>query len=222
MQLNESWLLRLQNDLDAEYMAQLNTFLAEEKDSDKVIYPPEPLILNALNSIHFDNTKLVILGQDPYHGPGQAHGLCFSVPLGVRPPPSLVNIFKEVHRDLSLPIPEHGCLDHWAKQGVLLLNSVLTVEHKKAGSHVGKGWEVFTDSVIHCLNTQREGIVFMLWGNYAHKKGRLIDSNKHLVLKSVHPSPLSAHRGFLGCSHFSQANAFLRHRGEREIDWSLP
>jgi uracil-DNA glycosylase len=166
--------------------------------------------------------KVVILGQDPYHGPGQAHGLCFSVLPDVRFPPSLLNIFKEINRDLGLPIPDHGCLQSWAEQGVLLLNATLTVEAANAGSHQGRGWEEFTDRAVQALNEQREGLVFMLWGSYAQKKGRFIDASRHCVLKSPHPSPLSAHRGFLGNSHFSQANAYLAGRGVAQVDWALP
>ena len=165
--------------------------------------------------------KVVILGQDPYHGPGQAHGLCFSVQPGVKFPPSLLNIFKELEEDLGMPRPEQGCLQSWADQGVLLLNATLTVEQAQAGSHQGKGWEAFTDKAIQHLNEQREGLVFMLWGSYAQKKGQFIDTQKHLVLKAPHPSPLSAHRGFFGCGHFSQANQYLQGRGETPIDWQL-
>jgi uracil-DNA glycosylase len=165
---------------------------------------------------------VVILGQDPYHGPGQAHGLCFSVRPGVPPPPSLNNIFAEIERDLGIARPRHGCLSHWARQGVLLLNAVLTVERGRAGAHQGKGWEVFTDAIIDQLNREREGLVFMLWGSHAQAKGRLLDGRRHLVLKAPHPSPLSAHRGFIGCGHFSRANAWLAERGQAPIDWSLP
>jgi len=166
--------------------------------------------------------KVVILGQDPYHGPGQAHGLCFSVLPGVPAPPSLDNIFKEIQRDLGIARPDHGCLLPWARQGVLLLNAVLTVERGLAGSHAGKGWEGFTDDCIDALNRERENLVFLLWGSYAQQKGRLIDRQRHLVLKAPHPSPLSAHRGFMGCGHFSAANDYLARRGERPIDWALP
>jgi len=164
----------------------------------------------------------VILGQDPYHGPGQAHGLSFSVPHGVPVPPSLQNIFKAIQQDLTILPPNHGCLTSWAEQGVLLLNAVLTVEHKQAGSHAGKGWERFTDKIVALLSDKKEGLVFMLWGAYAQKKGAVIDANKHCVLKAVHPSPLSAHRGFMDCQHFSKANAYLVGRGCAEIDWSIP
>lgn len=221
IQLDASWLNELSDEFDQEYMLALRSFLSKEAAAGKVLYPPSKLIFNALNKTPLDQVKVVILGQDPYHGPGQAHGLCFSVPPGVPSPPSLVNIFKEVHADTGVPIPEHGCLESWSAQGVLLLNSVLTVEHKKAGSHAGNGWERFTDRVIQILNSKREGLVFLLWGSYAQKKGALIDEQNHCVLKSVHPSPLSAHRGFIGCRHFSKTNTYLQSRKEKPIDWSL-
>jgi uracil-DNA glycosylase len=188
----------------------------------KTIYPPPKRIFAALDTTPFDAVKVVILGQDPYHGPGQAHGLCFSVLPGVPAPPSLENIFKEIERDLGIPRPDHGCLIPWARQGVLLLNSVLTVERGLAGSHQGKGWEGFTDAVVDHLNRERENLVFLLWGSYAQAKGKLIDTRRHCVLKAPHPSPLSAHRGFIGCGHFSRANAWLREHGLTEIDWRLP
>ncbi len=222
VQLEASWLRRLRSEFDQEYMKDLKRFLLEEKQAGKTVYPPGDKMFNALDSTTFDNVKVVILGQDPYHGPGQAHGLSFSVPPGVKVPPSLKNIFKEINDDLGLPIPEHGCLQSWAEQGVLLLNATLSVVQGAAGSHQKKGWERFTDRVIHCLSEERDGLVFMLWGSYAQKKGAFIDPQKHCVLKSVHPSPLSAHRGFLGCRHFSQANQYLKDRGEQPIDWSLP
>lgn len=221
IQLHPSWLAQLESEFDAPYMQQLRDFLLAQKRLNKVIYPKGENIFNAFNSTPFDDVKVVILGQDPYHGPDQAHGLSFSVPKGIRTPPSLINIFKELHSDMGVVIPLHGCLQSWAEQGVLLLNAVLTVEHKTAGAHAGKGWETFTDKVIALLNEQQEHIVFMLWGAYAHKKGKLIDSDKHLILKSVHPSPLSAHRGFLGCRHFSQANDYLLAEGIEPVDWSL-
>lgn len=222
IRLEASWLQRLQDEFTQDYMQALKQFLVEEKQAGKVIYPPGETMFNALDSTPFDSVKVVILGQDPYHGPGQAHGLSFSVPPGVRVPPSLKNIFKEIHDDLGLAIPTHGCLQTWAEQGVLLLNATLSVEQGAAGSHQKKGWERFTDRVIHCLSEEREGLVFMLWGSYAQKKGAFIDQQKHCVLKSVHPSPLSAHRGFLGCRHFSSANQYLQNRGLQPIDWSLP
>ena len=200
-------------------MKQLRAFLAAEKATGKTIYPPSALWFNALNRTPFSKVKVVILGQDPYHGPHQAHGLCFSVLDGVPPPPSLVNIFSEIKRDLGIIPPSHGNLTAWADQGVLLMNAVLTVEQSKAGSHQGKCWEVFTDRVIELLNEQRDHLVFLLWGNYAQKKGALIDQNKHLVLKSSHPSPLSAYRGFIGNAHFSQTNAYLQEHGSAAINW---
>jgi len=175
-----------------------------------------------IDATPFEQVKVVILGQDPYHGPGQAHGLCFSVLPGVPPPPSLVNIFSEIGRDLGIARPDHGCLIPWARQGVLLLNAVLTVERGLAGSHQGKGWEGFTDHVIDQLNREREGLVFLLWGSYAQAKGALIDARRHRVLKAPHPSPLSAHRGFIGCGHFSKTNQWLSEHSQSEIDWSLP
>ncbi len=221
IQLEQSWLNEIGSEFEQPYMASLKNFLQAEKRAGKVIFPPGPQIFNALNSTPFENVKVVILGQDPYHGPGQAHGLCFSVKAGVPAPPSLVNIFKEISADLGLPIPAHGCLQSWAEQGVLLLNATLTVEQSKAGSHQGKGWEQFTDAVIAALNEKRENLVFLLWGSYAQKKGQFIDARKHLVLKSPHPSPLSAHRGFLGNRHFSKTNNWLKSKGISEVDWSL-
>lgn len=222
IQLEPGWREALAGEFERPYMAELRAFLFEQKAAGKVVYPPGPLIFNALNSAALERVKVVIIGQDPYHGPGQAHGLSFSVPPGVRPPPSLRNIFKEIERDLALPIPQHGCLQHWADQGVMLLNAVLTVEQGLAGSHAKRGWERFTSAVIDVLNTQREHLVFMLWGSYAQKKGQQIDPERHLVLNSVHPSPLSAHRGFIGNGHFSAANRYLEEHGQEPIDWRLP
>ncbi len=222
VQLEAGWKEALAAEFNQPYMQQLRAFLLEQKTAGKQVYPPGPLIFNALNSTPLDDVKVVIIGQDPYHGPGQAHGLCFSVPAGVPVPPSLQNIFKELQRDLSLPIPRHGCLQGWAEQGVLLLNAVLTVEHSQAGSHANRGWERFTSRIIDVLNERREHLVFMLWGSYAQKKGQQIDPERHLVLKSVHPSPLSAHRGFIGNGHFSLANDYLRQKGRTPIDWQLP
>lgn len=216
------WKQALGDEFQQPYMQQLRTFLLEEQAAGKVIYPPEPLIFNALNSTPLDKVKVVIIGQDPYHGPDQAHGLCFSVQPGVRTPPSLRNIYKEIERDLGYPVPEHGCLQSWAEQGVLLLNAVLTVTQGQAGAHANRGWERFTSQVIEVLNGQCEHLVFMLWGSYAQKKGQQIDVLRHCVLKSVHPSPLSAHRGFIGCGHFSAANAYLQEHGHSPIDWRLP
>lgn len=203
-------------------MLALGEFLRNEKAAGKVIYPPGGRIFAALDATPFDAVKVVILGQDPYHGPNQAHGLCFSVLPEVPSPPSLENIFKEIARDLGIARPDHGCLLPWARQGVLLLNSVLTVERGLAGSHQGKGWEGFTDACIDALNREREGIVFLLWGSYAQAKGKLIDTRRHRVLKAPHPSPLSAHRGFIGCGHFSRANEYLNERGHAAINWKLP
>ncbi len=220
--LNDAWLDYLKPEFSKPYMRELKRFLSEQKAQKKVIYPPGKQIFNALNTTPFDKVKVVILGQDPYHGPGQAHGLCFSVLPGVAFPPSLLNIFKEIQQDLGHPIPSHGCLQSWAEQGVLLLNATLTVEQACAGAHQNKGWETFTDAVIEKLNTHRTGLVFLLWGSYAQKKGALIDTQKHLVLKSPHPSPLSAHRGFFGNGHFSKSNAWLQQQGLTPIDWALP
>lgn len=221
IELESSWLRVLEDQFELPYMQSLEHFLDERKQAGKVIYPDSTQRFNAFNSTAFEQVKVVILGQDPYHGPGQAHGLCFSVLPGVPVPPSLKNIFKELHSDLGLAIPNHGYLQHWADQGVLLLNATLTVERGAAGAHQDKGWESFTDRAIALLNEQREGLVFMLWGSYAQKKGQWIDEQRHRVLKAPHPSPLSAYRGFLGCQHFSQANAYLGERGESIIDWEL-
>ncbi len=203
-------------------MIKLRDFLVTRKQHHAVMYPPGPQIFNALNSTPFESVRVVILGQDPYHGPGQAHGLCFSVLPGVKIPPSLANIYREIESDLGTPRASHGCLQSWAEQGVLLLNAVLTVERGQAGSHQGKGWELFTDNIVQLLNDKRQNLVFMLWGSYAMKKGAVINPRKHLVLKAPHPSPLSAHRGFLGCKHFSHANAYLQEHGIDPIDWSVP
>jgi len=221
VKLDPSWLNAIGEEFDQPYMQALRAFLQEEKQKGKVIYPPGSLWFNALNSTSFEKVKVVILGQDPYHGPNQAHGLCFSVQKGVPFPPSLQNIFKEINQDLDIPFPSHGCLQQWADQGVLLLNAVLTVEAGKAGAHQGKGWEQFTDAVVQALNEKRDNLVFMLWGSYAHKKGAMIDANRHCVLKSPHPSPLSAHRGFFGNKHFSLCNQYLSNSGEKEIDWPI-
>jgi len=222
VRLEPTWKARVGALFEQPQMLALADFLRAEKRAGKVIYPPGPQIFAALDSTPFDAVKVVILGQDPYHGPEQAHGLCFSVRPGVPTPPSLDNIFKEIQRDLGIARPGHGCLLPWAQQGVLLLNSVLTVEHGLAGSHAGKGWEGFTDACIDALNRERENLVFLLWGSYAQAKGKLIDRQRHLVLKAPHPSPLSAHRGFIGCGHFSRANEYLHDRGHRPIDWHLP
>ena len=222
VRLDPSWLDVLGKEFDQPYMRQLKAFLQQQKNSGKVIYPPSTQWFSAFNDTPFDKVRVVILGQDPYHGPNQAHGLCFSVMPGVRVPPSLANIFKELESDLGFLKPSHGCLTSWAQQGVLVLNATLTVEDANAGAHQGKGWEKFTDRAIAALNDQREGIVFLLWGSHAQKKGAFIDQSRHLVLKTAHPSPLSAYRGFFGCQHFSTTNTYLQQHGKRPIDWQLP
>jgi len=219
--LDPTWLRHLEPEFRADYMLGLRRFLLEEKQRGARIFPPGNLIFNALNSTPLDSVKVVILGQDPYHGPGQAHGLSFSVPRGVPIPPSLQNIYKELQSDLGLEPPTHGDLGSWARQGVLLLNAVLTVEAYKAGSHQGQGWEQFTDRVVSVINENKDGVVFMLWGSYAQKKGAVIDRNRHLVLTAPHPSPLSAYRGFLGCRHFSWCNEYLQGQGKKPIDWRV-
>lgn len=222
IKLEPSWKQALRAEFDQPYMAELREFLRQEYAAGKEIYPPASLIFNALNSTPLDKVKVVILGQDPYHGPGQAHGLCFSVQPGVPAPPSLVNIFKELKRDLNIDIPSHGYLQSWADQGVLLLNTTMTVERANANAHAGKGWQHFTDRVIEVVSAHQPHLVFLLWGAHAQSKQKLIDATKHLVLTSVHPSPLSAYRGFLGCGHFSRTNKFLEQHGEAPIDWRLP
>lgn len=224
IQMEPVWKCNLLEEFHKPYMAELKDFLHREVSSRKTIYPKGNEYYNAFNSTPFEKVKVVMLGQDPYHGPDQAHGLCFSVPQGIGCPPSLVNIFKEIRADLGLSSADlrHGNLKDWAEQGVLLLNSVLTVEAGRAGSHAGKGWEVFTDRAISQLNEKKDHLVFMLWGAYAQKKGAVIDESRHLVLRAPHPSPLSAHRGFLGCRHFSKANAYLLKHGIDPIDWRLP
>ncbi len=219
--MDESWKEVLQNEFEKDYFYQLRTFLVNEKKANKTIYPPGSLIFNAFNSTPFEKVKVIILGQDPYHGKGQAHGLCFSVQHGIKPPPSLKNMYKELHSDLGISIPNHGCLQKWADQGVFLLNAILTVEASKPASHQKKGWEQFTDAVIKTLSEKREGIVFLLWGSFAKSKASLIDREKHHILTSTHPSPFSAHYGFLGCKHFSKANQLLKEKGTTPIDWSL-
>ena len=220
IKLEESWKRRLEDEFSQPYMAALRRFLVERKQLGALIFPPGRLIFNALDSTPFDRVKVVIFGQDPYHGRGQAHGLCFSVPEGVAVPPSLQNIYKEIQQDLGLRTPAHGNLRAWAEQGVLLLNAVLTVEQGRASAHQGKGWERFTDRVAAELNEGRENLVFLLWGSYAMKKGAFIDRERHLVLTAPHPSPLSAHRGFFGCRHFSKANAWLERQGLEPIRWA--
>lgn len=222
VRLHPSWKERLQDVLLSAPMQELRGFLLQQRERGVRVYPPARQIFAALDSTPFDAVKVVILGQDPYHGPGQAHGLCFSVLPGVAVPPSLVNIFNEIKRDLGIEPPGHGCLLPWAQRGVLLLNAVLTVEAGRAGSHQGLGWEAFTDAAVERLNREREGLVFMLWGSYAQAKGKFIDRTRHAVLRAPHPSPLSAYRGFIGCGHFSAANRYLQGRGAGSIDWRLP
>lgn len=220
--LEPSWLAQLAPEFEQDYMRQLRAFLSAEKQAGKRIFPAGDEFFNAFAHTPLDKVKVVILGQDPYHGEGQAHGLCFSVKPGVAVPPSLKNIYKELHAELGFAIPRHGHLTAWADQGVLLLNSVLSVECAQAASHQGKGWETFTDRVIEVVNREREGVVFMLWGSYAQRKGAIIDRQRHCVLQSPHPSPLSAHRGFFGCGHFIAANEYLLARGDTAVDWQLP
>jgi uracil-DNA glycosylase len=222
IKLEPGWKAALQAEFEQPYMHKLSEFLRTEKAAGKVIFPPGPLIFNALNSTPLAQVKVVILGQDPYHGAGQAHGLCFSVQPGIATPPSLLNIYKELKRDLNIDIPTHGCLQSWAEQGVLLLNTTLTVEQADAGSHAKAGWQHFTDRVIQVASESNQHLVFLLWGAHAQTKEKLIDASKHLVLKSVHPSPLSAYRGFIGNGHFSRTNKFLAQNGESPIDWRLP
>ena len=218
--IEESWLEVLQNEFNSEYFFNLKKFLEEEKKTN-IIYPPGSQIFAAFNKTPFHKVKVVILGQDPYHGPGQAHGFCFSVMTGITPPPSLVNIFKELHHDLGISVPQNGNLEPWAQQGVLLLNATLTVKAKNAGSHQNKGWEIFTDAVIRKISEKKENVVFLLWGKYAQNKEMLIDKHKHYILKAAHPSPFSAYNGFFNCKHFSKTNEFLKLKGQQEIDWSL-
>ena len=222
IQLEASWHEALASEFASDYMQQLRAFLLQQKAAGKQVFPPGKEIFNALDTTPFDRVKVVILGQDPYHGARQAHGLCFSVRPGTDLPPSLQNIFRELTADVGFQPPGHGCLVPWAEQGVLLLNSVLTVEAGQAASHQGKGWEQFTDRIITLLNEQRQGLVYLLWGSHAQRKGAIIDRQRNLVLQSPHPSPLSATRGFLGNRHFSQANAYLQQQGVSPIDWQLP
>lgn len=218
--IETGWKSILMDQFQSPYFSTLKEFLLEEKKT-YTLYPPGNLIFNAFHRTPFDRVKVVILGQDPYHGPGQAHGLCFSVPQGIPKPPSLVNIFKELHSDLGIPIPEHGNLEKWAGQGVLLINATLTVRKGQAGSHQNQGWERFTNKVIEVVSLEKSGVVFLLWGRFAQAKESLIDGNKHLILKASHPSPLSAYNGFFGCRHFSHTNQYLLQQGKTEIDWSL-
>lgn len=221
VQIDATWKRALDDEFEQDYMQALRDFLCQEKKAGKSIYPPGDKIFNAFNLTPFDQVKVVIIGQDPYHGSGQAHGLCFSVQPGVKLPPSLQNIYKQLNNEYGLEFGASGCLESWARQGVLLLNAVLTVEKGKAGSHQGKGWEQFTDKVISLLNKEHDGLVFMLWGTYAQNKGQIIDQQRHLVLKSPHPSPFSAYKGFLGNGHFKRANEYLRSQGRDPIDWQV-
>lgn len=221
IELEASWFAVLGDEFEKPYMQQLKAFLVAEKAKGKVIFPVNEHWFAAFDSTPFDEVKVVILGQDPYHGLKQAHGLCFSVPPNIKTPPSLVNIYKELASDLEIPMPTQGCLAHWAAQGVLLLNATLTVENGEAGSHQNKGWETFTDRAIEVLNERREGLVFILWGSYAQKKGAFIDDQRHLVIKSPHPSPLSAYRGFFGSRPFSQTNMYLESVNKKAIDWQI-
>ncbi len=218
--IEESWKQKLQEEFNKPYFQGLKTFLQEERAKYRV-FPPGSLIFNAFNSTPFEKVKVVLLGQDPYHGIGQAHGLCFSVPDGIAKPPSLINILKELESDLGIPVPRTGNLTRWAQQGVLLLNATLTVRENQAGSHQNRGWETFTDAVIGSVSRDRQGVIFVLWGNYAIAKRALIDTSKHFILTAAHPSPLSAARGFMGCRHFSRINNLLRQENVEEIDWRL-
>jgi len=218
--IEAGWKSVLMDQFQSDYFGKLKEFLVEEKKK-YTLYPPGNLIFNAFQLTPFDQVKVVILGQDPYHGQGQAHGLCFSVPQGIPKPPSLVNIFKELHSDLGISIPEHGNLEKWADQGVLLINATLTVRDSQAGSHQQHGWETFTNRVIEVVSQEKNGVVFLLWGRFAQAKETLIDSGKHLILKSAHPSPLSAYNGFFGCQHFSKTNDYLKKQGKSGIDWTL-
>lgn len=218
VRVHDSWKSRLQAEFSKPYFGELIAFVRNEYAT-QTIYPPGKEIFAAFDACSFDDVKVVIIGQDPYHGPGQANGLCFSVRDGVRMPPSLLNIFKEIQQDLGKPIPSSGNLERWAKQGVLLLNATLTVRASSPGSHQNKGWETFTDSVIRVISEEKSGVVFLLWGSYAQKKGEIIDRSRHLVLMSAHPSPFSADRGFFGNKHFSKTNEYLRSKGVKEIEW---
>ncbi len=218
VKIAESWKGKIGNEFDKEYFVQLTQFVRNEYAT-QTVYPPGKEIFRAFDCCSFDEVKVVIIGQDPYHGPGQANGLCFSVRDGIRSPPSLQNIFKEIHKDLGKPVPASGDLERWARQGVLLLNATLTVRGSSPGSHQNKGWEIFTDAVIKIISDEKTNVVFLLWGAYAQKKGEIIDRSKHLVLMSAHPSPFSADRGFFGSKHFSKANEYLKSKGLKEIDW---
>lgn len=222
VKIASSWKKNLQKEFDKPYFAEIVELLKAEKKSNQVIYPKGADIFNAFNATHFEDVKVVIIGQDPYHGPDQAHGLSFSVQNGIKPPPSLINIYKELESDLGIQMPrDYGNLSQWAAQGVLLLNATLTVRANQPNSHSGIGWQIFTDAVIHILNEKKQNLVFMLWGNFAREKGINIDEKKHLVLKSAHPSPFSADKGFFGCKHFSLANAYLMQHGLNPVDWLI-
>ena len=218
--IEQGWKEILWEEFQSPYFSELKEFLIEDKKK-FTIYPPGNLIFNAFQHTPFANVKVVVLGQDPYHGTGQAHGLCFSVPQGIRQPPSLVNILKELQTDLNIPLPSHGNLEGWADQGVLLVNATLTVRAGQAGSHQNRGWETFTSRVIEKISTMKSGVVFLLWGRYAQAKENLIDGEKHLILKAAHPSPFSAYSGFFGCRHFSKTNEYLEKQGVKGIDWNL-
>ncbi|HSZ87011.1 MAG TPA: uracil-DNA glycosylase [Puia sp.] len=221
VQIEESWKKGLHHEFSQPYFAAIVSFLKAEKSSGKIVYPPGKFIFNAFNTTPFDKVKIVLLGQDPYHGPGQAHGLSFSVPNGIAQPPSLINIFKELHNDVGIPIPKSGNLTHWAEQGVLLLNASLTVQANEPMSHAKIGWAEFTNAVIQKVSEEKKNVVFLLWGKFAQEKEILIDDSKHLILKAAHPSPFSVERGFFGCKHFSKANDYLKKHGIDEIDWKL-
>jgi len=221
VQIESSWKSVLSNEFNQDYFKDIKQFILNERDKGKEVYPPGKSMFNAFNLTPFNQVKVVIIGQDPYHGPGQAHGLSFSVPTGIKTPPSLQNIYKEIQNDLGLAIPNHGNLESWATQGVLLLNAVLSVNANEPASHKAAGWENFTNAVIYYLSQQKNNLVFMLWGRFAQEKELLIDSNKHLILKAAHPSPFSAHQGFMGCKHFSKTNAYLIQNGISPIDWSI-
>jgi uracil-DNA glycosylase len=221
VKIESSWKEILKPEFNKPYFQQIALHIKTEKSQGKIIYPPGSFIFNAFNTTPFDKVKVVILGQDPYHGPGQAHGLCFSVPNGVQPPPSLINIFKELHDDIGINIPNHGNLTYWAQQGVFLLNASLTVRAGDPMSHSKIGWAIFTDTVIKKISELKKNVVFLLWGKFAQEKKLLIDETKHLILKAAHPSPLSAHAGFFGCRHFSKANEYLMHNGIDPVDWQL-
>jgi len=219
-QIEDSWKGVLVEEFQSQYFLELKEFLLEEK-TNFIVYPPGRLIFNAFQLTPFNKVRVVLLGQDPYHGPGQAHGLCFSVPAGIAPPPSLINIFKEIESDLGIPVPLHGNLEKWAKQGVLLLNATLTVRANQPGSHQRHGWEDFSNAVIRKLSEKRVGLIFLLWGKFAQEKESLIDTSRHYILKAAHPSPFSAYNGFFGCRHFSKTNEILNKHGLNEIDWRV-